>query len=408
MVEQNRRTSGRLRGGRAVALTALALGMMPLLASSAQAATPVDLGTADSFAVLAGSTITNTGATTITGDIGLCCTGTALDGFGPGADAVTQPAGTQYTGTGSPAANAQADLDIAYTFAGGQAVTNTVNADLSLAGTPANPLLPGVYESTSHGSLRINTGLTLDFQGDPNAVFIFQGTDLITAAGTNGSVNIVNAGGGTASACNISWQLTDATQGVTLGTNSAFKGTTMSLGASELGTGATVEGRILTRRSRAVDLDTNTITRTACAAPASGAGGGTTTTTTPGTTPTAGTPTPTPLATTPRPTPTQTPLAGTALLRGPKGPVRGPFWVSVTGRSIQSVTFYVDGRRRSTVNAAPGRRRFSMRIDPRRQGPGVHRVTARVRYTPGSGGTTTRRVTYRRPPSAARPPRFTG
>jgi len=406
MVEQNRRTSARLRDGRAVALTALALGMMPLLASSAQAASPVDLGTADSFAVLAGSTITNTGATTITGDIGLCCTGTVLGGFGPGANEVTQPAGAQYVDSGSPdpAWQAQEDLNVAYAFASAQAITNTVDPDLSLTGTPANPLLPGVYESTSHGVLRINTGLTLDFQGNPNAVFVFQGTDLITAAGPSGSVNIVNAGGGVASACNIYWQLSDPTMGVVLGTNSAFKGTTMSLGASEVGTGATVEGRILTKRSMAVDLDTNTITRTACAAPASGAGGGaggTTTDTTP-------TPTPTAVAVTPTPK-ESTPLAGTASLKGPKGAVRGPFTVSVTGRSIQSVTFYVDGKRRKTVNAVPGRRRFSMRIDPRRQGPGVHRVTARIRYTPGSGtGITTRRVTYRRPPGAASPPRFTG
>ena len=399
MVEQNRRTSGRLRGGRAVALSALALGMMPLLAGSAQAATAVDLGTAETFALLAGSQITNVPTSTISGDIGLCCTGSAVDG------GINQPAGALYVDSAAEAWQAQRHLDIAYASAS-QPPTVLSSTDLSLAGTSADPLTPGVYSSAGLGSLEILGGLYLDFQGDPNAVFIFRGTDLLTAANAAGSVNIVNAGSGASSACNISWQLTDPTQGVTLGANSAFKGTTMSLGASTLQTGATVEGRILTRDDKAVNLDANTITRSVCAAPASAAGGGTTTTTTPGTTPTAGTPTP--LATTPRPTPTQTPLAGTALLRGPKGPVRGPFWVSVTGRSIQSVTFYVDGRRRSTVNAAPGRRRFSMRIDPRRQGPGVHRVTARVRYTPGSGGTTTRRVTYRRPPSAARPPRFTG
>jgi hypothetical protein len=400
MVEQNRRINAHSRNGRAVALTALALGMMPLLASSAQAATPVDLGTADSFALLAGSAITNVGATTVTGDVGLCCTGLSVD---PG---ITRINGGEYIDSGSPdpAWQAQEDLDVAYAFAAAQPPTTLADPDLSLAGT----LVPGVYESPGHGSLEINTGLTLDFLGDPNAVFIFQGIDLTTAANAAGSVTIINAGSGPASTCNISWQLSDPTQSVTLGTASAFKGTTMSLGASTLGTGATVEGRILTRRSKAVNLDTNTITRTACAAPAAGAGGGSQTT--PGTTsPSPTAPTPTPVAAV-TPTPKKsTPLAGTALFKGPRGPVRGPFTVSVTGRSIQSVTFYVDGKRRRTVKAAPGRRRFSLRIDPRRQGPGVHRVTARVRFTPGSGtGITTRRVTYRRPPGAATPPRFTG
>ena len=79
-----------------------------------------------------------------------------------------------------------------------------------MSGTPATPLLPGVYESTAHGVLEINTGLTLDFQGDPNAVFIFQGTTLTTAAAAAGSVNIVN-GGSAPSACNIFWQLSSDT-----------------------------------------------------------------------------------------------------------------------------------------------------------------------------------------------------
>jgi hypothetical protein len=249
----------------------LAVALAALVSSSASAASPVSLATADSFALLAGSTITNTGPTTITGDIGLCCTGLATPGFG----SVTQPGGTQYVGPGTRAATAQDDLDIAYANAAGQAVTNTVPVDLSLSGTPANPLLPGVYQSAAHGALQINTGLTLNFQGNPNAVFIFQGTALTTAAGAGGSVNIVN-GGATASACNVYWQLSDATQGVTLGTSSAFKGTTMSLGASVLGSGATVMGRILTRRSKAVTLDANTITRPVCAGASGATPGGST------------------------------------------------------------------------------------------------------------------------------------
>ena len=279
-------------GKRCVVLCAawmLALGAAS--ATSAHAASPVALGTADSFALLAGSTITNTGPTTITGDIGLCCTGTAMTGFSE----VTQPGGARHTGPNTPAATAQADLDVAYGDAAGRAITRTLPVDLSLSGTPATPLLPGVYDSTGHGVLQINTGLTLDFEGNPNAVFIFQGTTLTTAAAAAGSVNIVN-GGASPSACNIFWQLSSDATGVSLGAGSAFKGTTMALGASVLGTGATVQGRILTRRSKAVTLDTNTITRSACATAAPA--GGTTTTPTDSTTTTPGGSTTTPGETT--------------------------------------------------------------------------------------------------------------
>jgi hypothetical protein len=391
--------------GRAAAVAALAFAAAPLLASTAQAASPVPLGTADSFALLAGSTITNVGPSTISGDIGLCCTGLAT----PGLELATQPRGARYIGTGGVAASAQDDLDIGYANAASQAVTATLPVDLSLAGTPATPLLPGVYESTSHGALEINTGLTLDFQGNPNAVFIFQGSSLTTAAAGAGSIRIVN-GGSAPSACNIFWQLSDATQGVTLGAASAFKGTTMSLGASVLGTGATVEGRILTRRSKAVTLLANTITQSPCA-------------TTSGNTVT---PTPTPIATSSIPGGTSVPLVTTAalpsvkptvaakpvavpiagpLLSGPSAPVRGPFVVSVTGHAIESVVFYVDGRRVSKVHARPGRTVFKLRIDPRHQNRKIHRVTARIRTRTTK---TTLRIVYRRPPVSPRPPQFTG
>lgn len=407
----NRRTRRRRTTIGAVALVASAIAST---AGSAVAASPVPLGTADSFALLAGSTITNTGATTVSGDIGLCCTGLGLPGFGT----LTQPDGAQYVGPGTAAATAQDDLDIAYGNAGAQALSNIVAVDLSLTGTPANPLLPGVYESPASGALQINTGLTLDFQGDPNAVFIFRGTTLTTAAGIGGSVSIVN-GGAAPSTCNIYWRLSDATQGVTLGTSSAFKGTTMALGASVLGNSATVEGRILTRRSMAVNLDTNTITRRGCASPAPVVGGAAPTTpgaapTTPGATPGAVVP---PFTTNPvSSTPSQAnatvsvaqPSGGTAQIAGPDGTVTGPFTVWVTGHAITSVAFSIDGKHVLTVRAKRGRTKFRLKVDPRGQSRRVHQITARVRFTARSRtGMTTRRITYRRaaPP---RSPRFTG
>jgi hypothetical protein len=377
-------------------LVTLAVGMSLALAGGAPAATPVPFGTAGSFALLGGSTITNTGATTISGDIGLA-TGTAITGFdGPNPDWVTQPSGARHITDGT-AATAQDDLDLAYADAAGQTPDFTVPVDLSLTGTPADPLIPGVYESTAHGAFQINTGLTLDFQGDPNAVFVFQGTSLTTAVGAGGSVTIVN-GGATPSTCNIVWQLSDATQGVTLGTNSAFKGSTLSLGASVLGTGATVEGRILTRRSKAVTLDTNTITRNSCyvAAPSGGGGGG-------GSTPPA---TVTPVdvvvpatdASVPSPTTPAPPApVGTAHVTGPNGPVHGPFDVTVTGRDIKTVVFFVDGRRVGSVPAKPGRKKFTITIHPRKRGHQIHRITGRVTYTTPGTDMTTVRTTYWRP-----------
>ena len=399
---------------RLAALTLPALAATALLAGSAHAASPVPLGTADSFAILAGSTITNVGPSTISGDIGLCCSGIATTGFG----SLTQPRGTLYTGTGGVAASAQADLDIAYANAASQAVTQTVSTDLSLSGTPATPLQPGVYESTAHGAFEINTGLTLDFQGNPNSVFIFQGTKVTTAAAAAGSINIVN-GGAAPSTCNIYWQLADATQGVTLGAASAFKGTTMSLGASALGTAATVEGRILTRRSKQVSLLANTITQTPCAT-ATALGGGPAGSTPPSTPlPTGTAPSTVPSASTapstapsgtsaPDDPPSLEGSAGTAQLTGPSAPVSGPFEVWVTGEGIQNVAFTVDNRWVKTVRNKAGRTKYKLKIDPRRQKRGAHRVTARVRFRSPGRRTTTLRIVYRRPPAKPHGPRFTG
>jgi hypothetical protein len=253
-----------------------ALTAVSILSSMARAQeAPVGLGTADNFAVLAGSTITNTGPTTITGDVGLH-PGTAVTGSG-----TMTINGTLHVADGV-AEQAKTDLVLAYNDAAGR-TPGTIATELG-----GQTLTAGVYNSAD-GTFGITGTLTLDAEGDPGAVFIFQtGSTLVTASASN--VSLLNG----AQACNVFWQVGSS---ATLGTNSTFSGNILALTSITLTTGATVDGRVLARNG-AVTLDTNTITRAVCAAPEPTP----TPTPTPAPTP-APTPTPTP---TPEPTPTPT------------------------------------------------------------------------------------------------------
>ncbi len=201
----------------------------------------VGLGTADPFAVLAGTTITNTGPTTITGDVGIH-PGTSVTGF----ESVTLN-GELHLADGV-AEQAKVDLVTAYDDAAGRGPT-TIATELG-----GQTLTAGVYDSTA-GTFGITGTVTLDAQGDPNAVFIFQmESTLITASASD--VNLING----AQACNVFWQVGSS---ATLGTDSTFMGNILALTSITLNTGATVEGRVLARNG-AVTLDTNTITRAVC------------------------------------------------------------------------------------------------------------------------------------------------
>ncbi|MEP6715313.1 MAG: ice-binding family protein [Terriglobia bacterium] len=206
---------------------------------SAWATAIVNLGTADSFAVLAGSTVTNTGNSTINGDLGVW-PGTAVTGFPPG----TLTGGVMHDGD-AVALQAQTDLTTAYNSAAGRSCdSNRTGQDLG-----GKTLLSGVYCFDT--SAQLTGTLTLDAQGDPNAVFIFQiGSTLTTASAS--SVLFTNGGEGDS----VFWQVGSS---ATLGTTTAFQGNILALASITLNTGATIGcGRALARNG-AVTLDTNNV-----------------------------------------------------------------------------------------------------------------------------------------------------
>jgi hypothetical protein len=272
---------------------AMFIASQPALAQTA----PVGLGTAASFAVLAGTTVTNTGPSTISGDLGVS-PGTAVTGFPPG----TVSNGTIHSADGV-AAGAQSDLTTAYNDAAGRSPTASVPGFIGAGQT----LAPGVYKASS--SLDVGGSLTLDAGGDPNAVFIFQAPSTLV---TDSASSVILTDG--AQACNVFWQVGSS---ATLGTNSAFTGSILALTSISVDTGDTIAGRALARNG-AVTLDDDTITASTCA------------TTPPTPTPTATTPTPTPTSTTsptPTPTPTRpapTPTSTTSATPTPTGPAPTP------------------------------------------------------------------------------------
>lgn len=212
-------------------------------ASAAQAQVAPSLGTAESFAVLGGSTVTNTGPSVITGNLGVS-PGSAVTGFPPG----TVIGGTIHAAD-ALALSAQGAVTTAFNNLAGQSCT----ADLTGQDLGGLTLTPGVYCFSSSAGL---TGtLTLNAQGNANAVFIFRiGSTLTTAS--NSVVALING----ASPCNVFWQVGSS---ATLGTTTTFTGNILALTSISLTTGARIVGRALARNG-AVTLDTNTVDSSAC------------------------------------------------------------------------------------------------------------------------------------------------
>jgi hypothetical protein len=236
----------------AVALTLIAA---LAFAGSSRAATSVGLGTANSFAVLAGAGVTNTGPSVINGDLGTSPT-PAVIGFGGAPNGTVNGSIHQ---ADALAGQAKDDLVTAYNDAAGQGPANTLATELG-----GQTLTPGVYNSQA-GTFGITGTLTLNAQGNPDAVFIFKmASTLITASASR--VSLING----AQPCHVFWQVGSS---ATLGTSSAFAGNILALESISLNSGVTVSGRLLARNG-AVTLINDTITRADCATGGTGGGGG--------------------------------------------------------------------------------------------------------------------------------------
>jgi len=212
----------------------------------ASAEPTVPLGTAATFAVLAGTGITNTGSTVLVGDVGTCPT-PATTGFPPG----VVVGGTNH-GNDAAACAAKADLLASYNDAAARTPTIAYAVPTDLGGMT---LVSGVYSSPS--SLALTGTLILDAGGNPDAAFVFQaGSTVVTAS--NSHVVLING----AQACNVFWQVGSS---ATLGTGTTFVGSILALTSITATTNATVEGRLLARNG-ATTLDTNVVNVPTCAA----------------------------------------------------------------------------------------------------------------------------------------------
>ena len=238
----------RLRGATlffaaSIALTLAISTLTAGVAANAAGPTTVNLGAADSFAVLAGTpAVTNTGATQISGDVGIH-PGAAVTGFPPG-----QVNGTIHAAD-AVALQAKNSLTAAYLDAAGRPMSASV-----AAGTLSGTLVGGVYNSGGF-TLSIAGTVTLDGQNDPSSVWIFQATsDLVTASAS--TVAFVNG----AQPCNVFWQVTSS---ATLGSGSSFVGTILANTSVTMANGVVMNGRALARTGD-VTLINDTIARSSC------------------------------------------------------------------------------------------------------------------------------------------------
>jgi Ice-binding-like len=231
--------SGRRTAAMVLTLITVLLSELLFVQTHANATSPVaavDLASAASYAVLGATGVTNTGATTLAGDLGVSPS-SSIVGFPPGTLTGREHAGDPQ------AALAQSDLAVAYADAASRTPIGSFAGDLN-----GLTFTPGVYHSAA--AMALTGTLTLDAQGNPDAVFIFQ----VAAALNTAAASQINLTGG-ALASQVFWQVQGAAG---TGAASTFAGTILAAGAITIGAGGAVTGRALSMG--AVTLATNTFT----------------------------------------------------------------------------------------------------------------------------------------------------
>ncbi len=231
----------------------------PLSKATSVSTSAVPLGAASTFAVLGGTTVTNDGASLITGDLGVS-PGTAITGFQPAPINTIMGPGTVTAGlgmvngkiyAGGPvAAQAHNDAVIAYNYLVAQVPDTTYSGVSQLDGLT---FTPGVYRFAPSANLQVNGALYLDFQGDSAALFIFQmGTTLVTMTGSN--VIAINNNNQTCSGSNVYWAIGSS---ATID-GAQFVGTVIATTTITMTYGANVSGRVLALNG-AVTMITDTV-----------------------------------------------------------------------------------------------------------------------------------------------------